>query len=565
MQKRRTRLFWLAGAVMTAATLALLMRASNLRFENSDDALILKAFMGFEGGVPDDFSMNMHPLLAGALHALALCSPAVPWFSLLQAGLLLLSATVLVKGGFQLARGRQFPWLAGLAAGCVTLSVCVAFVLCRINHTTTAALAGAAAVMQALVTATGAHTRGQAMRGMLLCLLLAVTAYLLRLESAWPALALILLVFGWQAFYKPGEGAPNTRGAALVGALTLVCVMAALVGVRLWIVQARGLQADQDWHAARIALMDYTDFEADPAPALAAPGSLDATEVELARRWFFMDAAMTPEALQTLADTYAAAPQPAPLARLTDFLRENPRQLYTLALTVLLCALCWLGDRHSHPGAAVAATLTLAAALILLYYLALQGRLLARAADAVLLPAFALAMGFALLKPPRRGVLWRGLAALLLLGLLLGTGLQARRTRYEVTRAPDNVSLQREAALEQFALQNPDLLITRSPDLLRDTRLLPDVSAGVPGNLTLWGDWACHTPGWYAQLARYGLDGHALCAQDWIGSSLVLASADPAETDALCAWLSHALGKTVTAEPLAQAADFTVFRMAAAR
>ncbi len=563
MQRRRSWLIWLAGAVMTAVTLALLMRASNLRFENSDDALILKAFMGFEGGVPADFSMNMHPLLAGALHALALCNPAVPWFSLFQVGLLLLSATVLVKAGFQLARGQQFPWLAGLAAGCVTLSVCVAFVLCRVNHTTTAALAGAAAVAQAL-SVTTAHTRGQAVRGMLLCLLLAAAAYLLRLESVWPALALILLVFGWQVLYQPGDKTPHARGTALVGTLTLVCVVAALVGTRLWVVQARGLQADQDWHAARIALMDYTDFETDPAPALAASGPLDATEIELARRWFFMDAAMTTEALQTLADAYADEPAPAPVTRLADFLRDNPRQLYTLAITALLCALCWLGERRTHPGAALAATLALAAALVFLFYLALRGRLLARAADAVLLPAFALTLGLALLKPPKRGLLRRGLAALLLLGVLLGTGLQARQTRYEITRAPDTVSLQREAALEQFALQNPDLLIARSPNLLRDTRLLPDVSAGVPGNLILWGDWACHTPGWYAQLARYGLDGHALRAQDWLGTPLVLASADPAETDALCAWLSQALGMPVAAEPLAQADEFTVYRMAAA-
>ncbi|MEG1968073.1 MAG: hypothetical protein RR142_10415, partial [Clostridia bacterium] len=43
---------WLMGAAMTTAFLLVLSRISSFRFENSDDMLIVKAFMGFEGGIP---------------------------------------------------------------------------------------------------------------------------------------------------------------------------------------------------------------------------------------------------------------------------------------------------------------------------------------------------------------------------------------------------------------------------------------------------------------------------------------------------------------------------------
>ena len=88
MQTKRIWLCWLLGATMTAALLVALYLISDFRFENSDDSLLLKAFMGFEGGAPANFTLVTHPLLAWALCALGTAMPggASSWSSISTPG-----------------------------------------------------------------------------------------------------------------------------------------------------------------------------------------------------------------------------------------------------------------------------------------------------------------------------------------------------------------------------------------------------------------------------------------------------------------------------------------------
>ena len=142
----------------------------------------------------------------------------------------------------------------------------------------------------------------------------------------------------------------------------------------------------------------------------------------------------------------------------------------------------------------------------MLVYLAWQGRFLGRAVDCALVPAAAVTACLAMAGWPAASRQRARTAALCLCALLLlPAGMQLKQTLYTLTRRPDIVSPTREADLEAYALENPDRLIVRTPDLLRDTRLFPDVSAGVPDNTMIWGDWLCRTPGWNAQLERYRL------------------------------------------------------------
>ena len=568
MQKRHPWLPWLLGVVGVAALLLLTRRISDFRFENSDDALILKSFLGFEGGKPANFSLYLHTLAGWGLYALSLLTPGVPWFSLLQAGLLALSGAVILKGMIQLAAGFRRPWLAGGLVGALYLCVFFVFAACRINYTTTAALAGSAAVVQYLTASRPKATRGQAARGYCLCALMLAAAYCLRAQSALPAAAFLALAFVWRLFGRRAEAQPRTaRLSTLLGwTAALLVMLLALAGVRAAEISLRKLQPELDWHAARTALMDYTDFEADPAPALAADSGLSASEVELVRQWFFMDAAVTSDALNAMAGAYANEPQPGALSSLTDFFAQNPRQLYALILLMLLCGICWLGERQTSPGAALAATFATLGAAALLLILGLRGRLPARAVDTALMPALATVCGLLLLKraPLGPGGRWRRAAAVALAALTLGAfALEARETLYAITRAPDTVSMQREDDLEQYALANPDTLVVRGSNLLRDTRLAPDVSAGIPGNIILWGDWTCHTPSWDAQLRSFGLDPEALSAADWLKETLVFAAAEPKDTDALRAWLSDALGHPVVAETIARQGTLSFYRFRA--
>lgn len=666
---------WLTATLLVLALFGLLWRIGTLRFENSDDALILKAFMGFEGGVPASFSLYVHTLLAWALHGLARLWPGVAWLSLFQLGVLGLSAAVLCKSLMQLA-GKGCPArMAGVAAALLSLLLLAALAMCRINYTTTAALAGAAAVAQCLAVPPGAAAHGR-LRAYGLAALLLGLACLLRMQSAWPAAAFAGLALLWQAGEAqrtlrpshtaqagkrgepcqrkgrrmqplcaaqpaepalpadPARGAtalhPAARSAllALAGMLAMVVV---LLAVRQGEIALRGLQGDAIWHAARTALLDYTPFEGEPAPALGT-GLLPATLIALLRQWYFLDGRITTEVMRAMAGSYPAAPLQTALAQLGGLFADFPRYQWLTAALLALYGLCLLPGRKAPPFLRAAATLAVLGAAALFGLLAAQGRLPPRAADAVLLPAGALLLGLALLAwrlapatdaaarataldtaaagnagntaapaalqapPPAAAVgspaeqagapvpdaptpapakaaacandpatlplaarthlsgslsaarttpLQRGTALALLAALLLACGMHARLTLYTITRRPDAQSQQRQADLERYALANPQTLILRSPNLLRDTRLFPDVRDGIPGNTAIWGDWSCRTPGWYAQLAAFGLDGHALDARAWLDAPLQLAVAAAQQTADLQAYLTDAIGQPV--------------------
>ena len=186
MFKPAARRVWLPATVLVLVLFGLLWRTGTLRFENSDDALILKAFMGFEGGVPATFSLYVHTLLAWLLSGASRLWPGVAWFSLFQLGLLALSGAVLCKSLMQLAGDGRAARVTGIAAAALCLVLLAAFAMSRINYTTTAALAGAAAVAQLLT----APLHGRTARARGLAALLLGLGFLLRMQSAWPSAAL---------------------------------------------------------------------------------------------------------------------------------------------------------------------------------------------------------------------------------------------------------------------------------------------------------------------------------------------------------------------------------------
>ena len=47
MQTKRVWTYWIIGALLTAAMFIALKYLTNFRFENSDDVVMVKAFMGF--------------------------------------------------------------------------------------------------------------------------------------------------------------------------------------------------------------------------------------------------------------------------------------------------------------------------------------------------------------------------------------------------------------------------------------------------------------------------------------------------------------------------------------
>ena len=102
MKVFRKMLPWMIGLLAATVLFAGLMAVCGLRYENSDDMLFVKGFMGFEGGEPVSFTLYTHTFLAWIQYALSKAFSLIPWFSVFQVGLLWLSAAVIVKCLIQL-------------------------------------------------------------------------------------------------------------------------------------------------------------------------------------------------------------------------------------------------------------------------------------------------------------------------------------------------------------------------------------------------------------------------------------------------------------------------------
>lgn len=401
---------WLPPLLATLFFLVL-SRVTYFRYENSDDFLVARAFLGFEGTSVTSPHLLLHPALVWAFSTLSSAVPGVAWFSAAQLGALWLSAAVM---GFCLLRcgraARLHPAVCGVAA-LLFLGVFASFACARLTYTTTAALLAAAA-----------------------CALLVCAGVTRRRVGLCVALSAVLLM-----------GGGMLRGTSLPASLCF---------------------------------------------------------------WLLALACLAPR-------------ESAGLTRLT-----------ALAAVGLFAAM--------------------------LVYLAWQGRFLARAVDCALLPAAAVTACLAMAGWPaasRQRVPALCLCAL----LLLPAGMQLKQTLYTLTRRPDIVSSTREADLEAYALENPDRLIVRTPDLLRDTRLFPDVSAGIPTNTMIWGDWLCRTPGWNAQLARFGFDPEGFTAADFLNDAILFVTADEEPPQALLAYISHGAGRPVTAQLVDARGDLRFF------
>ena len=154
----------------------------------------------------------------------------------------------------------------------------------------------------------------------------------------------------------------------------------------------------------------------------------------------------------------------------------------------------------------------------------------------------------------------RAVALALCAACLCLSGLHALQTKDLLDDRPDVISATREADLEAYALEHPDQLILRTPDLLRDTRLLPDVSEGMPVNLMIWGDWYCRTPSWYNQLAAFGIDGRTFTAADWLRPNLLFATNEAQPPQALLTYLTEGCGRAITAAQVGSRGELRFFQ-----
>ena len=533
----------LAAAATVAALLAYVLACTNPHYDLGDDVLLARSFGGMVGGVYESFNYITHTFLGWLMHGLSLLWPDVAWFSVAQAALLWLSAYAAVLFAMRAAQRLALPAWCGWLAGMAYLLGLAAEGLTSVTYTLTAAAAGGAAVWRLMAVDWRAGYKA-AVRGALGSGALLYGAYLLRAQAFLPSLCLWAGALAALGLMKRAPWRALGAGAAAV---------ALLFGVSA---------------AARTQAIDYGGLAAADAGALEAAGWTPEM-AELALSGCLLDASVTTEALAALEPPEEAHTPQEALETLRVLFRRSRGAYWACAALAGLCALAALlalaGPRGSRLWPFLASAGVGLAAAAMLVYLAWMGRLPARAAMTVLLPAMAMALWLVLHGAAGLWSAGRSLhravavAAVVMCALLLAPCV---KTAYHNTYNP--FPGQGESActrLERYALAHEDRLFIADLSLGDDRSLFPDWSAGKPDNLLLaWGGWNNHSEGYCAALARFGYAHDGLRIADFADSSLRLVTgADAEPSEAFMACLDRQLGQPVTAVLEAEEDGFAVY------
>lgn len=563
--KRAAKLLpWFYGFVLATVLILVLGSITYFRYENSDDILIVKAYMGFEGGSPAGFQLYQHTLLSLLMKQLTLLVPGVAWFSLFQIGCLWFSLAI-IGGSLLSIASKKISIFSGILLSGIFTAVFTSFAFSRINFTTTAAMLGAAATAL-LVSA--ALSDSSSFTSLICSFLLLICSYLIRAQSSLACLPFWMLALAGLILLRRPRGTQLRR--LLIAGCCGCILIAGLMGIRSLELRDPELAELMHFQDANTGPMDYTEDQLlSVDDSVLADIGWSRSELALVQQWYFMDENITAEAFEKLdsalsSDISLAQRLSSGVQTLVQFFRNNPRYCLCGFLLLLLAAIVILIPIHNHSQFLIplAAAGTICLALLMLMYLAFKGRFLSRAADCALFPAAVLLCALAVSASEKlvhasvkRKIIAMTLAVLCAVCAVFHAG----ATLDVLSDRPDQVSATREADLEAYALAHPDKLILRTPNLLRDTRLLPDVSGGIPTNIMIWGDWNCRTPSWYAQLDNLGFDGRHFTAADFLNEKLLFVTEKDQPPAELLAYIGESVNRTVTAELIDTKGDLRFF------
>lgn len=543
--RNSARSCWLWGAGITALLWGFLLCFSDIYFAANDDQFILRAMTGFQpGGTPD-----FHPFLLGfyvyPLRWLQRFFPGVAWYSLLELLLLALALTVILKSLLQcwLRAGRRLRTGLLLCAGYAALYG--SNYLARVTFTVTGAMLGAAAVAQILSIDCQSASDRSLLRAMTLAILLLILCYGLRQLSLVPVLGYcgIAFLLRFCSFFGLGKQTKRSARPMLVAAGLALLILGGLFAGRALEIRLKQKQDALQWQQARSQVLDYINLKSLPSEALESVGWTDEQRI-LLDKWNTMDEAISTEALRSVRKNwYNSETTTTAGAAIEDLRWRSPWFVQTMVVLFglgLFALFCAFRNRRENPWLPLALLMTGLLCFLFFCYLALKGRLPYRAVTVALLPASA--MVFCLLGECGLPRLRKSGAAVLCTVLALGMiyPMSAMLPVLKRQRSPWDYNA--HADMDAQALAHPELLLIYSTELVNDMRMFPDMSQGVPQNLTFWGGWSRGSEEYTAKLAAFGLDGEHFTAADWLRPALRFISLKEAPDEALLAYLRSELG-----------------------
>lgn len=311
--------------------------------------------------------------------------------------------------------------------------------------------------------------------------------------SILPVLGYCGIAFLLQFFRYFGLGKKKKRSSKpMIAALVLVAVVLGGLAIgREGEIRLRQKQKELEWQHLRSQVLDYIDLKKLPQEAIDTAGWTDEQRI-LLDKWNTMDEAISTQALRSVRENwYNSETTTSAGAAIEDLRWRSPwfvRTMVVLFVLGVFALTCAFRKRRENPWLPLALLLTGLLCFLFFCYLALKGRLPYRAVTVALLPAAA--MVFCLLGECGLPRLRKSGAAVLCAVLALGMidPMSAMLPVLKRQRSPWDYNT--HADMDAQALAHPDLLLIYSTELVNDMRMFPDISQGVPQNLTFWGGWS---------------------------------------------------------------------------
>ena len=536
MKKKAAWIPWLTGLCMSTALMAAIFLFGDLKYAMNDDTAILRQYMGFGTGVIPEAHAFLHPLLSTPLRWLGLAAPEVPWFSWMQLALLWLACMVSVKALMQCFAKRGFSMALGAAAGAVYLTLFAMTYACHVTFTITAAVLGAAAVLQLCSIDGERYTDGQIFRAILLALGLTALCGGLRLICVLPVALFCALALVPLATRDFGFGRKKKRSwkPLLCGLCVIVLVLGAMPVWRTAKMKAAGMEDYLKWQDENGRVVDYYNVKKLTDEDLAV-ADWTRKEANLLAQWCFLGSNLTEDSFQRLADELEGRTKADSAARLQSAWQKvmalpelDPVAWKSVLALLAVLLLCVLGLVFRHRDC-LWTSLTLAAGFAavwaFLLYLGWNGRLPIRAALQAVLPYGALVFGLLPLCLPRKpgtaakAVLSAGAALALVLTVLYAV--PAVQTLAKPEEDPE--ALKPFDTLDMMAAEDPECLYFYDGSLCADSRMFPSTEYGIPKNLLFWGGWTYRSPEYMECLSRFGISEEELDAELFLRDDVYLA------------------------------------------
>ena len=536
MKKKAAWIPWLTGLCMSTALMTAILLFGDLCYAMNDDTAILRQYMGFGTGVIPEAHAFLHPLLSTPLRWLGLAAPEVPWFSWMQLALLWLAFMVSVKALMQCFAKRGFSMALGAAAGAVYLTLFAMTYACHVTFTITAAVLGAAAVLQLCSIDGERYTDGQIFRAILLALGLTALCGGLRLICVLPVALFCALALVPLAARDFGFGRKKKRPwkPLLCGVCVVVLALGAMPVWRTAKMKAAGMEDYLKWQDENGRVVDYYNVKKLTDEDLAV-ADWTRKEANLLAQWCFLGSNLTEDSFQRLADELEGRTKADSAARLQSAWQKvmalpelDPVAWKSVLALLAVLLLCVLGLVFRHRDC-LWTSLTLAAGFAavwaFLLYLGWNGRLPVRAALQAVLPYGALVFGLLPVCLPRKpGTAAKAvLAAGTALALVLTVCYAVPAVQALAKPEEDPEALKPFDTLDMMAAEDPECLYFYDGSLCADSRMFPSTEYGIPKNLLFWGGWTFRSPEYMECLSRFGISEEELDAELFLRDDVYLA------------------------------------------